>query len=128
MQRSLRCGVPQGSVLGLVLFTLYTSPLGDIARQHKASFHLYADDTQLNLSLKTGVREDMEQATLIVEKCVRDIDAWMAANKLKLNRDKTYAHHRPCLSLESVVVSNEVITPSSSARNIGVLFDSDMST
>ena len=56
----------------------------------------------------------------------------MVINKLKLNRDKTEllvlnAHHHPHPPLESVAVSNEVIIPSISARNIGVLFDSDMS-
>lgn len=84
--------------------------------------------TQLYLSFKTEVREDMEQATLIVEKCVCDIDTWKAINKLRLNRDKTEllvlnAYHCPSSSLESVAVTNEVITLSSSARNIGVLFD-----
>ncbi|GFS23465.1 reverse transcriptase [Elysia marginata] len=84
---SLQFGVPQGSVLGPLLFTLYTSPVADIAECYDLKYHLYADDTQIYIYISPDADGQVQKK--LVENCVRDISKWMAVNKLKLNCDKT---------------------------------------
>ena len=55
-------GVPQGSVLGPLLFTLYTSPLADLLENYEIMFHGYADDTQLYLVFSPGGVLSLENA------------------------------------------------------------------
>ena len=49
---TLTSGVPQGSILGPILFTLYVGPIGEICRNHHITFHSYANDTQNYLGCK----------------------------------------------------------------------------
>ena len=80
----LKCGVQQGSVLGPLLFTLYTHLLSTVICQSGISYHFFADDSQFHNS---SVPSGFLVLACCLKDCTEDVAEWMADSKLKMNDD-----------------------------------------
>ena len=124
-------GVPQGSILGPILFILYISELDKIARLFGLRVHCYADDAQLYISFEAI---DIIPTVHTIESCLETIKRWMTKMFLKLNEDKTQL--LVISPTKSLLTSNlncalrfngNVICCDTKADNLGVIFDNTMS-
>ena len=127
----LKQGVPQGSVLGPILFILYTSPLGDICGEHDVPFQSYADDQQIYLSFSPIQPGGKDKCLQSMGACISDICLWMRTNFIKLNNEKTeliVLGTRQQLSKVgeiSIMIGNDTISTIPSVQNVGIHFDKE---
>ena len=120
-------GVPQGSVLGPQLFTVYTSPLAKVITEMDS--HFYADDSTLYVAFKPKSPASIATSLLTIQQCTTKISSWMANNFLKLNSDKTevLVLTPPSLSSHSITtvqIADSSIKVSEIAKGLGVTLDS----
>ena len=128
--RHVICGVPQGSVLGCLLFTLYTADIGIIVQSGGLKYHTYAHDNKVYSSCFPA-----ECACLKIKviDCIDVVDNWMAFNQLMLNSSKSEflwcSSPRRILLIDqsAFVLRDGSVDISSVMRNLGAFFDVTMS-
>ena len=124
-------GVPQGSALDPLLFSLYTTPLSKVIQRHSdIKFHFYADDTQLFVHLS------YKNATSAFDKlnsCLQDVQEWMSSSMLKPPQKTEFiifGSHAQLKKLDSdlpVRIFGKLLHPSAVVKNLGVWFDANFS-
>jgi len=124
-------GVAQRSVLGPLLFILFTTPLSTVIYNSSANHQLYADDTQLLLSFSVL---DFSHNITHLENTITNISNWMSFTFLSLNPSKTeflifvLPQHLSKLNNPTIHLPNcAIVSPVDSVRNLGVIFDKIMS-
>ena len=124
-------GVPQGSVLGPLLFTVLVSDLKDAIKRGR--YHMYADDTQLYYTCKV---EDANDTIDKINSDLSNISTFSKRNCLKLNAGKSkyiIIGSRPNLkklkstNLKEIKIENEIIDREYEVKNLGITFDETLS-
>ena len=128
--QNVTLGVPQGSVLGPLLFSLYYGPLEDVIRAHGIDAMMYADDSQLYIIIK---RSNRRVALNQLELCIDDVLCWKTQNGLKCNPSKTevihfYSSYTPSdiISCAHLRVGTTIIEPVNEVRDLGNILDSTL--
>ena len=122
-------GVQQGSVLGPIIFCMYTLPLGAILFHHQLGYHIYADNTQIYL------RCDVQDPVSAIDKlnlAINAVRSWMIKSKLKINDDKSefivliQPHKQGNVKDLQLQIGRCSVATSSQAKNLGVIFDCEL--
>ncbi len=116
----MTCGVPQGSILAPLLFSLYMLPLSQIMRNNQIAYHSYADDTQINLASSPNDYSPIDSLC----KCIDENNSWMCQN---LNKEKTLFGNKDKFLKVNAYLDSRCQTTKNQVKHIGVILETDLS-
>ena len=129
----MKQGVPQGSCMGPVLFTVYASTLFEIIGQHLIKVMGYADDHMLYISFQPKSQTNEINALSELENCLAEVKKWMDRNTLKMNSSKTEficfgsSTNLSKLGISEITIDNDRITKQNVVKYLGVYLDQNLS-
>ena len=81
----LNCGVPQGSIIGPRVFTMYAQHVANIIRRYKLHYHIYADDVQIYMFFNPKVPGDAACTMFKLISCVHELRSWLTCILMRPN-------------------------------------------
>jgi len=117
---SPECGVPQGSILGPLLFLIYCNDLPNSLTHTNCI--LYADDTTIFYST-----DNVHSLYNVINNDLETLSEWYMTNKLSLNASKSqyvlFANHRPIVNDRQILINNEIIKQTKTVKFLGITID-----